>query len=465
MRRQLNNAADAKAPSRRKVLATALAAGASLMAPRAAFAATGTSVNFKAGAGRADVHIPAMLFPLDGFVGQHDPLVARVLLLDDGHSRVGIVVIDLTSIEAGLITSVKAILAKVAAVSPENAIVCASHTFSAPHVFPAGQEPPGTDLRHNAGALQAIEAAVRTAAVQAASTLQPAWMGFGLGTSRVSVNRDVPTPHGWWLGANDAGFSDPSLGILRVDGANGKPIAILMNYAVQSSIMDGSVDDKGGKLITADLAGAATSYVETQYGGGTVAFFLVGAAGDQAPYLKADRYIAEKDGSIGRADIHDAGFTLVDLLGERLGSDAMAVAETIKATQAPSLDVLRESIEVPGLAFSPRNAAKGPVTSFDYQPDGKIKLPIVLIYIGDIAFVGMQPELAASLGARLKAGSAVPHTMVATMVDGSAKYLPDAQSYDRFTYEARSSPFARGAGEQVVSAATALLRQVHDKQH
>ncbi len=40
--------------------------------------------------------------------------------------------------------------------------------------------------------------------------------------------------------------------------------------------------------------------------------------------------------------------------------------------------------------------------------------------------------------------------LMAMMVDCSAEYMPDAQSYDRFTYEARSSPFAKGAASGIV---------------
>ena len=65
--------------------------------------------------------------------------------------------------------------------------------------------------------------------------------------------------------------------------------------------------------------------------------------------------------------------------------------------------------------------------SYDYRPGPEIDVPIVLMRIGDIALVGLQAELAASVGAQIKANSPFPHTIVVTMVDGGAKYMPDAQ--------------------------------------
>jgi hypothetical protein len=59
--------------------------------------------------------------------------------------------------------------------------------------------------------------------------------------------------------------------------------------------------------------------------------------------------------------------------------------------------------------------------------------------IDDIALVGVEVEFAASVGAEIKAHSPYPHTLLLTMVDGAAKYMADAKSYDQFTYEARNS--------------------------
>jgi hypothetical protein len=64
-------------------------------------------------------------------------------------------------------------------------------------------------------------------------------------------------------------------------------------------------------------------------------------------------------------------------------------------------------------------------TSADTGPE--IEVPVVLMRIGDIALVGLQAELAASVGVQLKAKSPFSHTIVVTMVDGGA-YMPDAKA-------------------------------------
>lgn len=79
-----------------------------------------------------------------------------------------------------------------------------------------------------AAALHAFKAAVLDAARQAKAGLKPARLGFGLWMSGVNVNRNVETPHGWWLGANDVGYSDHTLGVLCIGGPDGRPLAVLM---------------------------------------------------------------------------------------------------------------------------------------------------------------------------------------------------------------------------------------------
>jgi hypothetical protein len=391
-----------------------------------------------------------------------------VLLLDDSRTLAAIVVVDQTSISEGSIAKIKGQLTKLTGISVENTIVVASHTFSAPHVFggppgvggsggPPGGHSPQTP--QTVAFATAIDTAVETATTQAKKSMQPAKVGFGLGISDVSVNRDVPTPRGWWLGGDASGFSDTSLPVVRIDSIDGKPLAVLINEAVQSSIMDHSENKDGSKPVTADVAGAATRFVEQQYGGGTVAIFLIGAAGDQAPILQGNRYVLNRDGSTSRVDIHEAGFTLVDLIGERLGSQALQVSEGLKATSAPTIQVWRRTLQVPSQAGS-KGLPTEPVLSYTYQPGPQIEVPVVLMRIGDIVLVGLQAELAASVGAQLKAKSPFPHTIVVTMVDGGAKYMPDATSYERFTYEARNSRYARGAAELTASGIDSLLKEM-----
>ena len=153
----------------------------------------------KAGAGAAEIQTSADMLPVEGYASQHDPISSRVLLLDNGGLRIGILVVDTPSIQDSFIDSWKAILAKVAAVKPENALVIASHDTSAPHVSsgsgpgagggPGGAPPSPAAVAHAKAFAQAVDTSVESAASKALATLQPVQLGFGLGTSRSEERR------------------------------------------------------------------------------------------------------------------------------------------------------------------------------------------------------------------------------------------------------------------------------------
>lgn len=166
-----------------------------------------------AGAGRASVRLTG-LYPLDDFVGEHDPLYVRVLLMEFAGQRQAIVQVDMTSLSEQVIARMKTLLSGVAGVGADNIIVNASHSFSTPHIM---KDTPATKA-----AFAAFETALREAVAQAMSSLQPARLGAGSGFGRVGVNRNIETPFGWWLGADDAGYSDPHIGVIGLAREDGK---------------------------------------------------------------------------------------------------------------------------------------------------------------------------------------------------------------------------------------------------
>ncbi len=446
---------------------TACLGAAWLFGMGAAHAQGAGAQGLMAGAGRADIQIPATLFPIDKFDAQHDPLAVRVMLLVNGNSRAAIVVVDQTSMSDEAVARIKAILKRVDNVDAGNVLLAVSHGFSAPHVFSGAHMPPDAPAgtaEKAAVMAQAIDTAAEAAAGQALAGLQAAHLGFGQGTSRVAVNRDVPTSYGWWLGGDDAGFSDTGLGVVRLDRADGKPLAVLMNYGVQSSVLDYAIDGKGQRVISSDLAGEATRGLEAHYGDGAVAIWLVGAAGDQAPYLQADHHVVNADGSATRVQIGDAQYALLDLEGGRLTDDALKAAEAAEPSQgAPTIQVAHIAVHATTQGGQPQGRPpSGPVKSFEPQTGPAADIPVTLLRIGDVAIVGVRPELSSVTGAWIKDHSPFKATLVVTMVDGGDKYMPDASSYDHVTYEARSAHYVKGTAETVAAAAVEALKAMHD---
>jgi neutral ceramidase len=398
----------------------------------------------RAGAGRSPIAIPAEALPLDGFHTVHDPLSARVLALDDGTTRVALAVVDQTSVFEDQLTRLLTLLHQATGAPYEHCLVVASHTFSAPHVFPPDRLT-GVEAERNALLSRAVDDAVQRAAEDAVKGLRPARLGTGDGVCRVNVNRDVRTPEGWWLGSDDGGPSDHTVAVLRIDDEHGRPIALLMNYAVQSSVMQSPAAHSPAREVSADLAGAACREMEEHLReDGAVALFLPGAAGDQAPYLTTSDPAAAR--------------VLLAALGSRLAQEALRTADAITTgSLSRPLGVVSEQITVEAQVPPPELHALCPTRSYPYRSDGRTQAVITLLRIGDLAIAGLQAELGVRTGLAVKAASTAPVTWIATMVNGGAKYMADADSYDRCTYEAMNSRYARGTAEAVAARLAKLL--------
>ncbi|WP_221328769.1 hypothetical protein [Actinoplanes sp. L3-i22] len=431
--------------SRRTVLGATVAA---IGSPALAAPEAGT---LEVGAGKAAIAVPGSLLPLDGFTTVHDDLYVRVLLLAGSGTTVALAILDLTSISAEAITAMRTVIGEATGVPAANIMVTVTHTFSAPHVQAT------TQSAQAAAWVASIVAATRSAAGAAAATRAPAKVGYGSGTCDVNVNRNVATAAGYWLGTGESLPSSKTVTVARFDDLAGRPIAVLANYDVQSCVMMESVTAGGDLPITADLAGAAVAHVEAQYGPDTVGFFLVGACGDQFPAYRAKRYTIDKDRNWSQVDAGDAGWTLLTVQGERLGTEIVRVAQTITTGGRAALGYTRSAVTVATIA---QGHPTGPVTSYDFTPTGTASAPLWVFRLGAAVFVGASPELSTGTALDIREHSGFRHTFVASMFEGGAKNMADRWNYAHVTYEAVDSGYAPGSAERLAARAETVTKQL-----
>ncbi|PIP00148.1 hypothetical protein [Pleomorphomonas carboxyditropha] len=429
--------------------------------PIASLAANSFAGELKAGAAKERIAIPSAFYPNENFSVEAQPLQTRVLMLQNDDDKAVMVVVDMTSVSVPLVSELKALVSRETGVAADNVLIMSSHTFSAPHMQDATHLPSDEAKAKNKLLVDAVFASVKNAADAAMKAMQPASVGFGTGTSNINVNREILTPKGWWFGADEHGASDKQVAVVRFDDMSHKPIAFIVNYAVQPSVMNESVGADGGRVVTPDLAGAVSDYVEGQYGGGAVSLFSVGAEGDQSPAYVSNQYKLTRAGEVVREDAHEAGLLLVKAQGDRLGAEAVRVAETIEADQsAPKIAVVRDSGHMAGQKIPANIKDIHVTTSYDYPPADPVEAPIALLRIGDIALVGVQVELSASTGMAIKANSPVEKTVVMGLVDGAAKYMAASDAYDRLTYEAMNSFYAKGSAEALADRIGGMLSDI-----
>lgn len=404
-----------------------------------------------AGAGKVRIELDGVL-PHDGFTVERHPLCARVLVLERASERVCIVSLELTSIAPALQARLEDAVQAACGCRPPYVWIVPTHTFSAPHVRTPQHLKSDGERERNERYLAAIVSAVERAAAYAVDVTVPARIERAQGSCPVNVNRDVETPAGWWLGANDEGFSDHAMPIVRVADASGGTIAVIAAADVQSSVLDKSRTSEGARVVSGDLFGFAAGMVERERGG--VCLMLTGAAGDQAPRERAVTVTFDAAGTIAQEDVHEDGYRMLHQQGSALGR---AIVQALDAAEPVEGALSARSIDV-GLPAQERADFHSlvPRTSYSFVPAGTASTRVSLLGLGDMRLVGVEPEVASSFGAAMRA--AYPgRVLLATLVNGGAKYLPAPDAYQKITYEAMNSGFAQGAHELLLDTVLAAL--------
>lgn len=416
----------------------------------------------RAGAGKEEILLTEEYLAIEDFSIIHRALDVRAVIMDCG-GKIAFVSVEMTSLPAEEIEAVRDRIAGETGIVRENIWVCCTHTFSAPHLLPDFMLKENDGIAKKEEFRRSLQNAASAAVKKAMGRMETVTPRFGSSYCDINVGRDVELEEGWWIGVQGMGLVDHEIQALRLDNSEGKPVAVIFNYAIQSSVLDGSVLSTGGKVVSPDVAGTACDYVERScHNPHPVVLFLVGAAGDQVPVKRAVSETFVK-GERVREDRHEEGFKICEELGRTLGD---AVIRAMDSSQEISVqDGIRsgrKKITVPGKEMERDLHQLRPVKEMHYAETGETETEIEAAAIGEIAFLGVKPELNCITAAAVKAFSPYGHTLITTMVNGASKYMADKRSYDRFTYEAQNSPFARGAAEILMKESILLLKEMHE---
>jgi len=430
---------------------TVLAAAAAVTMGAGAMPAA-AQASLKAGAAKVDF-TPTTL--PKNYLGVLDPVYVRAIVVDDGKTRAALVTVDVGGMSTETWQHVSARAERELKIPVSQFMLTATHTHSAPWVRGQGFED------------QIFEAVKR-----ASAALRPARMRWGTGVSYINVNRNIidPKTNRWWEGPNYDGPSDKTVAVVEFDTLEGKPIGIYYNYGVHA-VLTGNLD-----MISADLPGAASNYIEEALGDGVVAVYSNGAAGDQNPiffnqtyalreiriadYAKRGEDIsnAMPPGGQGMDRSNPAVARLMEQqkqmrlsMGQMLGEEVLHISRASlerPVNYAPIAGV-QQTVSCPGRKRLDQGRAGYPGTYQDADPIG-IKLS--LLRIGDTMIGGVDAEIFTMIAQRFKRESPYKHTMMVTLTNGMAGsgYIPNDAAFNYNTFEVVSSKLKPGCAETAI---------------
>ena len=265
--------------------------------------------------------------------GVHDPLYARVLVLESNGLRVGIISCDL----------IKYTNARVLRTARERydipyLLICSTHTHSGP-LFGDYLSPD-----HDSQYARSVEKTLIEGLEKALENMFPARVSAGertfpqIGYNRLTMRDDGHARASFRNYERIAyGPVDPEVGVMKIEDANGTPRAILMMYACHA------VANGINYEISADYPGVAARKVEEAIGGDCLCMFVQGGAGNINPlFMAAHRK--------GPDDPVTTDYTMIEKMGTLLAHEVIKTAENLSPpfNESASLKAMSDSLKFRG---------------------------------------------------------------------------------------------------------------------
>ena len=278
------------------------------------------SQNFKASVVKVDItpDTPQMLLGYHArqSTGVHDKIYHKVVIMDDGKTQFILISTDICLISPSQYDKLTARLQSQYKINPINVWWSVTHTHAAPEVGPSGLPAVflGERYQHEFDAkyTDLVEQKLVDAIGEARNNLSPAKLGIGWGLSNANINRRAREVDGKTsLGMNPDAPVDRRIGMLRLEKADGSLMALIANYAIHGTVMNGE-----NQKISGDAPGVTSAYVEEKTG--VPLLFINGAAGNNVPIysqLPTPRQLSQFKAMLGEK-ILDANRTITATTGD-----------------------------------------------------------------------------------------------------------------------------------------------------
>ncbi len=432
--------------------------------------------------GTARVKItPALGTPMAGYyseraaAGVHDDLWAKSIVIESGATSAALVALDIITTDRAFVQEARRLIRETAGIPGENVMISATHAHTGPVISGSSARTAafGGDQGLAAAYTKTLPGLIAESVRLARAQLTPAKVLAGLGREDgLSFNRRFHMKDGsvgWNPGRlnpnilRPAGPIDPSIPVLHFVSRAGQPLALYVNFAMH-------LDTVGGLEISADYPYTLANLLGAVKGAGMLTMFTLGTAGD-INHINV-RWADQPKGPAEAARI-----------GTVLAGAVLHTLPLLEEVPDTPLRCLSATVRLPLPELKPGDVQRAHETTARQGKGGKepaflelvdafkimdveerrgqpLEVEVQVITLGsDIALVGLPGEIFVELGLAIKQASPFKYTVVAQLANGSIGYVPTRQAWTQGNYEVVSARCAAGSGEQLVEAASRLLRQ------
>ncbi len=457
-----------------------------------------------AGFGRSDI-TPAWNFPNGMWMAQkhargngiHRRLCISCVVLGTEADAVALVSYDLVLLSVPQVAAIREAIHARTGLPRDRIWLYVTHN----HAGPITQ-----DFYDREGAAE-VAAYVAALPERSAQAAEQAWQArraarvyTGIGECRIGVNRDLNHRGRMITGPNLAGFSDPDVGVIRLDGIDGSPIAAIVTYGCHPTFLG-----PGNTLISPDYPGVTRDVFENITS--APCLFLQAGAGNVGPLrgFLADTGEVERCGRMLACAAAQAYFGLpmegypatIDHVVES-GAPLGMVREQPASAGHQAFRAIARQVPLPTDNPGPTvydsveqdiDHARARVERLKHEgaPEPEIQLAtqhllrhrlraerkrlyaapgfpleVGALLIGKSCFISLACEPYAELGVAIKRRSPAEKTIFAGYEGPDVIYVAPAESYQEpRPMEVYNSPFGPRAAALLVDAAVSMLHELH----
>ena len=177
--------------------------------------------------------------------GVQNRIFHRILALDDGETRFVLVSTDVVAVSPAFYTEVAEALKRQTGIGSDHFWWTTTHTHSGPFLGPVGllevfrpQWISELGLNSNPEYSKWAKEQLLEGVERALNQMEPARLGAGTGWSLANINRRPKDVDGKaFFGKNPEGPVDRQIGLIRIERADGSPLALVANYAMHGTVV------------------------------------------------------------------------------------------------------------------------------------------------------------------------------------------------------------------------------------
>ncbi len=377
---------------------------------------------------------PDPLLPVSGGVGIPNPvtlkngeLSTRALVLVKDDTKIAIVAIDNLGVPKLIGDRIRDL---VPGIKPENILIGASHTHSAPDLYGFADEKgnSGIDLNYVDWVVQQSADAIN----EALKNVQPADLKIAVGNAEGKIAYNAYAPQ----------LYDKRCGVIQlISVSEEKPIATLINYAIHPEVVG---SDEG--ICTPDLIGPLYDRIESKAGG--LALFMNSALGGM---VTADN--RREDGEEAK------DWNECVRIGELLADESLRIISEAEIQKNPKIFCTSKDVNIPIESELMKFILQHAKLNYEISNTESVTTRMNLLNIGTAQIITIPGEALPNIGFYIKRHMKTQNPFLFGLTNDAFGYIitkEDYNSFKRYEYITRTS-LGEKTGDIVINSALDLI--------